>query len=182
MYVQLPLGLKIVHPHPRILTAARHELARFGVQGHRRDFVGSLDRLEQLPWHRAGEEVRGFPCRDCQGRGGIIVELAAANGAMELISGGNSAGADVPPANYFVVGCSDENVGVGAPDDGFDKAVVHTRADFEGGGEEGGAVHAVGSRGGGRGTTAAAGVGAGEVEDSQLLFIATGCQELGIGL
>lgn len=98
------------------------------------------------------------------------------------MNGGNRAGADVPPADLFVIGCGDEDVGVRAPDDGFDDIVVNARADFVARSEEGGAVHAVGTSGGGRSTAVAAGVGAGEVEDSQLLFIAAGGKELGIGL
>lgn len=182
VYVQLPLRLKIIHPHPRVLAAARHELTCFRVQSHRRDFVGGLDRLEQLSWHSAGEEVRGFPCRDCQGRGGKVVELAAANGAIEVVDGGNGAGADVPPADFFIVGCGDENVGVRAPDDGLDDIVVNARTDFVARSDERGAVHPVGTSGGGRGTAVAARAGAREVEDSQLLFMATGCKELWIGL
>lgn len=119
------------------------------MQGHRPDFIPSLDRLEQLPWHGAGEEVRGFPSRDCQGRGGKVVELAAADWASKVVDGGNGAGADVPPADFLVVGCGDEDVCVGAPDDGFDDILVYARADFEAGSKEGGAVHAVGTSWGG---------------------------------
>lgn len=98
------------------------------------------------------------------------------------MDGGNGAGADVPPANLFVVGSGDQNVGVRTPYDGFDMIIVNARTDFVAGSEGGSAVDAIGARGGGRGTAAAAGGGPGKVEDSQLLFIAAGCKELGIGL
>ena len=41
-----------------------------------------------------------------------------------MILSGGGAGAQVPPSNHFVVSGGDEDIEVGAPDDGFDGSAV----------------------------------------------------------
>lgn len=76
-------------------------------------------------------------------------------------------GAEVPPADFAIFGGGGEDVVVSVPDDGFDSAAVDARADFVACGIGVG----LGSCGGGGGAVVAA---AGEVEDAEFLFRASG--------
>lgn len=188
VHIELLLVVEIIDPHPRIARAARDEATLFAVQRNAGDFVGGLDAFDEAARVEAVEEVGAVAGRDAEdaaagaafGREGV--ELAAADAAFEVVVADGRARAQVPPADLLVVGGGDEDVQVGAPDDGFDGAAVDARADFVAGGCAGVAVDrgagAVGAGGGGGVAVAAAG----EVEDAELLLGAAGGEDLGARL
>ena len=74
--------------------------------------------------------------------------------------------AEIPPADFAVLGGGGEDVVVAIPDDGFDGASVHAWADFV-------ACHSVGPRWRSGGGVVAVSAAAGEVENPELLFRAS---------
>jgi hypothetical protein len=207
VHIELLLLVEVVHPHPRVGRAAGDEAALSAVQRDAGDLVGGLDAFDEAARVEAVEEVGAVAGGDAEdaacatasttatatvvaaavgGREGV--ELAAADGAVEVVLGDGRARAQVPPADHPVVGGGDEDVEVGAPDDGLDGAAVDARADFVAGGRGRGTVggvavhrggaHAVRAGGGGGGAAGAAG----EVEDAEFLLGAAGGEDLRAGL
>ena len=189
VHVQLLLLVEIVHAHPRIAGPARDEAALFAVQRDAGHLVGGLDALDEAARVEAVEEVGAVTRRDAQdaGAGAAFgrkgVEFATADNTLKVVFADGRARAQVPPADFLVVGGGDEDVEVRAPDDGLDGAAVDARADFIAGGCAGVAIggrvaHAVGA--GGRGGVAVA--AAREVEDAEFLLSAAGGEHLRAGL
>lgn len=136
VHIQLALVVEVVHAHPRVAAAASHELTRVRVQRHRGDFAGGLDCLEQLARLGAREEIGRFPGGYSQRGMGEGAELAATNRTFEIMICSHGARAEIPPTEFLVLACGDEDVGVRAPDDGFDGAVVNPWTDFVAGGRK----------------------------------------------
>ena len=208
VHIKLLFLVKVVHPYPGIGRAARDEAALSAVQRDAGDLVGGLDAFDEAARVEAVEEVGAVAGGDaedaaCATASAVAaatatvaaaaveregVELAAADGAVEVVLGDGRARAQVPPADHLVVGGGDEDVEVGAPDDGLDGAAVDARADFVAGGRGRGGVavavavhrgtHAVRAGRGGGGAAAAAG----EVEDAEFLLCAAGGEDLRAGL
>lgn len=138
VHIQLFLLVEIIHPHPRVAGAAGNEAALSAVQRNAGDLVGCFDAFDEAAGVEAVEEVGAVAGRDAEDAAaaaavafrGEGVELAAADDAFEVVFVDGRARAQVPPADLLVVGGGDEDVEVGAPDDGLDGAAVDARADF----------------------------------------------------
>lgn len=131
MNVQFFFSIKVVHPDPCVPHASTcDKLAGTGMKCHRCNFVLGVNTFNQLPWRCSAEKICRASSRNRKARVGEVVELASADGAIEIVSGCYCAGAKIPPTDFVVVRSGDNDVGVGSPDNRFDVARVNPWADF----------------------------------------------------
>lgn len=129
--LNLPLLLEIPNMYPGIAATSRHESSFPWIQCYTTDLFEGLDMLDGLWGWRGGyarEEDDMLPRRDGEE---ITVEFeGGGGGGGEGVGGDAGAGAEVVPAEGLVFGGGREDVRVGRPDYGFDRARVFAGADF----------------------------------------------------